>query len=307
MKIYTKLVYEWDSEKQGFCLVSSEHYDYEGPIAKCGGGMGGGGGGSSGTQTQKMEPWDAQKPYLERGFSEAAKLFLDSTPQQYPGNTVVPYSPERETALQLQTLRALEGSPVQNAANWQVTNTLGDNYLYGNPGFNAAFESSARKIIPMVESKFENSGRTSSGLARVGVAQALADSNADLYNQERDRSLKAALVTPQLTANDYDDFDRLGAVGDARESLSQEKIADEKGRFDYDQNIRRAMLAQYMNLINGNYGGTTTTTGSTSTAGRGFSGLGALGGALSGASLGNTLGFSNPLIGAGAGLLSAFF
>ena len=307
MKIYTKLVYQWDSAKDDYSIVSSEHYDYEGHVAQCGGGMGGGGGGTSGTQTQKMEPWDAQKPYLERGFSEAAKLFLDSHPEQFPGKTVVPYSPERETALQLQTLRALEGSPVQNSANWQVTNTLGDNYLYGNPGFNAAYESAARKIIPQVESKFENSGRTSSGLARIGVAQALSDSHADLYNQERDRSIKSALIAPSLTANDYDDFDRLGAVGDAREALSQEKIADEKGRFDYDQNIRRSMLQQYMDLIDGNYGGTTTTTGSTSTNSRSSSALGALGGAMSGYSLAKSIGGFNPLLGAGAGLLSAFF
>src|SRR5438132_926767 len=102
---------------------------------------GGGGGGTQSTQTvEKSDPWSGQQPYLTTGFKQAQDVFLnDPPPEFYPNSTVVPFSPETNAALQLQTQRALAGSPIQSAGTSQLADTLSGNYLnqlpyiYNNP------------------------------------------------------------------------------------------------------------------------------------------------------------------------------
>jgi hypothetical protein len=227
-----------------------------------GGLSGGGGGGGEQTTVQKSEPWSGQQPYLTRGFQDAQNLFLDSPPPAfYPGSTVQPYSPETNTALQLRTLRALNGSPVQDAANSQLTGTLNGDYLFGGQGFNQAVDAASRKILPqVVNSAFERAGRTGSGLASTARTQAFRDSFADQYGQERQNQMRGLLTSPSVQAQDYADIDQLQGVGSALEGYQGGVLGDSVNRFNYGQNITQDQLKQYMQLIQGNYGNTTTTT-----------------------------------------------
>src|SRR5690606_40579026 len=50
------------------------------------------------------------------------------------------------------------------------------------------------------------------------------------------------------------------AVGAAREQMAQALINDQIARFNYAQQLPYNKLAQYMGLIQGNYGGTEMTT-----------------------------------------------
>jgi hypothetical protein len=274
------------------------------------GGSSGGGGGSQ-TTVQKADPWSGQQPYLTRGFQDAQKLFLDSPPPSYyPYSTVQPFSPETNTALQLQTMRALNGSPVQDAANNQLTDTLNGNYLYGGQGFNQAVDAASRRILPQIDSQFEAAGRTGSGLASTARTQAISDSFANQYGQERENQMRGLLTSPSVQAQDYADIDRLKNTGSTLEGYQGGLLNDQVNRYNYGQNITEDQLKQYMNLIQGNYGGTTTTTAPPLTSN---SGAGMLGGALGGASLASTLGASmggaglagpwGLAAGAGAGLL----
>lgn len=293
------------------------------------GGSSGGGGGSQSTQTiQKSDPWESQQPYLLRGFQEAQKLFLDQAPpEMYPGTMTLPYSPETETALQLTTTRALTGSPISNAYKNQLTDTLGGSYYPGfdmyysdptqSPGFNNAVDSAARKIIPQVDSAFNRAGRTGSGLADVAKTQAVSDSYADLwqrdrelqagnYNQERENQLRGMLFAPQAIQQEYDDFGRLAAVGEMRDSLEQRSLDEQVGRHDYSSGIRQEQLMNFLNAIQGNYG--SSSTGSASQTGGGSSGgKNPLSGAIGGAAAGTAVmpGWGT-LIGGGLGLLSGF-
>lgn len=70
---------------------------------------------SGSTQTQKVEPWSGQKPYLEDIYGQAKQL--GSTPlQYYPGTTYAGMSGTTKAGLANMTSLAQQGSPQLNAA-----------------------------------------------------------------------------------------------------------------------------------------------------------------------------------------------
>lgn len=195
--------------------------------------MAGGGdsGGGSTTTVQKSDPWEGQQSYLKQGFKKAEDLFMNQPgPQYYPGNTIVPFSPETNAALNLTTQRALSGSPLQSAANNQLTGTLNGDYLYGGSGFNAAVDAATRKAMPQVNSQFESAGRLNSGLAKTAQTQAIGDAFASQYGDERQNQQRAMLFAPQMMQQDYADYQQLANVGAAREGMSQSQLAEDVNR-----------------------------------------------------------------------------
>lgn len=359
-KIYTKSVFDFNSKTNCYERNDDESEFYylsdNSPMAWCGGGQDSGGGGTQTTQTvEKADPWAGQQPFLTRGFNEAQQFFLDRDPAPFfPGSTVVPYSPETNLAMQMQTNRAVNGSPIQSAGTDQLTQTLsGDylgqmsnlynnpvqnmvnndviaptlrgDYLYGGPGFDAAYQAASNKIIPQVDSAFERSGRTRSGLADVAKTQALSDAFASQYGQERqnqlaasqlgqqgtqtyldsirgerDNQIRSMLFAPQMASLDYQDISKLAEVGAQKEQLSQEQLADQIARYDYAQNAEKSDLAKYMNLVQGNYGGQSYGTSTSELSGGGG------GGGMN--FLGSSLGLLSLLGGGGGGgLIGALF
>jgi hypothetical protein len=282
-KISTRVVYQFNKEKNEYEKVDEDFYYYDGPMALAGMGGGSSGGSSSSTMTQKSEPWEPQQQYILAGLQKAKELFLDTAPPKaYPGHMVTPFSPETETALQLQTMRSLSQSPMEVAGNKNMLDTLKGSYLYGGSGFNNAIDAASRRIIPQVRSNFEGAGRTRSGLADAAVAQAIADPFAIQYGQERDNQFKANALVPTATAQEYADFGKLSEVGNIREQRTQDVLNKKIGRYDYNQNIMQQQVKDYIPLISGNYGGTVTgtQTGNTSQDSGGGSALGGIGQAL---------------------------
>jgi hypothetical protein len=386
-RIYTKSVLEFDKRTGRYEINQQEsewyHVPDDEPMAYCGGApSGGGGGGTQTTQTvEKADPWEGQQPYLSRGFQEAQRQFLDQAPPDfYPGSTVVPYSPETNLAVQMQTNRAINGSPIQQSGTDQLTQTLrgdylsniGDifynpmqqqvqnqvisplmgnsymnqmegiyntsplgaatnsnvmrnmngDYLYGGSGFNAALDAAQRQVLPQVNSAFERAGRTGSGLAAEAQTRALGDAFASQYGQERqnqlaamgmgqagtnafaqgigqarqtqlqagqlgqqgtqmlmenlgkerDNQIRSMLFAPQMASLDYQDISKLAEVGAQKEQIESEKLAEQIARYDYGQNSRQQQLAKYMNLVQGNYGGSSSGTSTSSLDGGGGGG-----------------------------------
>lgn len=244
------------------------------------------GGGGTNTQVEKADPWGPQQPYLKGGFQGAQEGILNQ-----PGATVVPFSPETQYGLSQQGNRALQGSPLLGQANDQISSTLRGDYMSGGPGFNAFADSAWSAVRPQVDSQFESAGRYGSNLHAESLGRGFGRAMAPLYDAERGRQMAGAFGAPGLAMADYQDPQMLQAVGAAREGKAQQYA---------DETTQR--LQNYMGLVGGaGYGGTTTTSG-----GAGSSPLlGGLGGAMSGAYLGNMFGY--PGMGAiGGGLLGAF-
>lgn len=242
---------------------------------------------SGGTQVVQQTPPAYQLPYLQEGLSAARGLFQEGGPQQYQGNTVVPFSPQTEQALAGITTRAQNGSPVISAGQGLVTDTLNGKYLSPdtNPYLTSTFNKAAQDTQASLESQFAGTGRNvaASLPARTDMLTNLATQiYGGAYNAERDRQNQALSYASPLAEADYRDLSALQGVGQTVEDKAGQVISDNISRWNYDQQRPENALNDYLARISGNIGQTQTTQLPDVTRNRT---AGALGGALTGAQL----------------------
>ncbi len=261
------------------------------------------------TSTQTSEPWSAQIPYLTYGFSEARNLYDQSKDQgYYPNQTYASPSESTLVGLQRQQDRATNGSALFNAAKDQNLKTINGDYLnassnpylqdaigVANQGVIKGFNNS---VIPQLQSSFSSAGRYGSGLqnqaqndASYTLANQLGNNATNLsynnYNAERDRQNNAVANAPAYAQADYNDIANLLDVGQQREAITQQGIDDSMNRYNYNRDQPWTNLENYTGLVNGNYGGTTTSTERNPNYKSASSAL--LGGGLAGAGMGTSL------------------
>ncbi len=301
-------------------------------------GGGKGGGGSSTTTVQKADPWSGQQPYLQEIFKEAQKLYQNGglAPDYYPGQTVADQSQWTQDALQMQADRAQNGSAlIDNAsdamnnittggalANNQGLNTLNQLSQEDNPYVDELYNRANQQAQSAINGNFSAAGRYGSGAHAAASADAannlasqmyssLWDKRADaaasagqLYNTGIGQQVVAGQTGQSLANQAYTDAAALGQAGAAMDDYTQQKINADIDRYNYEQQQALLALQNYNNLIQGNYGGTTTSTGQQSSG----STLGnVLGGALTGGSIGYGLAAGSTLggpVGAGIGALA---
>lgn len=170
--------------------------------------------GSPKSQTVSNEPPKYLRPYLSDIAGQAQNVYQSQTG----------FAPEQEQAFGLQTQRALAGSPLNQAAQNQNLATVRGDYLYGGPGFDAAYQAASNRIIPQVNSAFARSGRTGSGLAQTAMTGALGDAFASQYGQERANQMQAAAMSPALANQDYFDIGMLQDVGAQRQAFPWQQL-----------------------------------------------------------------------------------
>ena len=188
---------------------------------------------STSTQTTQIDP--AIQPYLTFGLQEAQKLFEGGGPQYYPGQTFVGPSTATQTGLQALEQRAMQGSPLLSAAQQQLGQTIGGQFLGGNPFFQGAFQPAAQAAQQAFQSGTANLASQASKAGRYGsgamanlqgnlantFAQQLANTAGNLayqnYAQERAAQERATALAPSMAAADYGDIQSLLGAGQARE------------------------------------------------------------------------------------------
>lgn len=288
-KIYTKSVFEFNKKTGQYELNHAEseyHFvndDY--PIVQ----MKGGGKGNNNVTIQRSDPWAPLQPYLKQAFGDASDAFLNQ-PQK-----VAPFSQDTQAGFGLARKLATEGSLLDASATGSLDKTLRGDFLYGGDGFNKAMDAAKHTILPEVDSVFEKSGRSGSGLAATAKTQALSDAFAKQYGQERQNQMEAARLAPVVRGMRYADADVLSKIGGLQEAKTQEGM-----------DARKNAIMNFFKTISGASGGAGTST----TTGPGDSGMtgllrylaGAGGGALAGFGFGGPFG---ALAGGGLGLLGA--
>lgn len=267
-------------------------------------GGGGKGGGGDTTTVQKSDPWVGVQPYIRRGLARNEQV-SNNPFQFYNGDTIAGFSPEQELGMNMQTQRALAGSPTLNAANRNITSTLQGNFLSpdSNPFLKGTVDQALGDVQTRVNSQFNNSNFGGSAHQEM-LTRDLGNQANNLYGQnysmERNNQLQAATQAPSLAASDYQDAAMLQGVGAQRQGLAQSYLNDARSQFDlaaqwpYIQNDRN---------LNGisvgmGTGGTSTTTQQLPESSRL---AGAVGGGLTGYGVASTLGMANPWLGAAGG------
>jgi hypothetical protein len=248
----------------------------------------------SGTQqvVNKSEPWEAQKPVLERVFNRAEDLY--NTPQKYfSGNTVIPFSAQTQQAItNTQNIANSQMPTLSNNIN-QINKTINGDYLYGGDGFNNAFDAASRKIMPLVNSQAAAVGQNNSSARDRLMTQTLADAFASQYGQERQNQLAAQNALPQLMQSQYLPQQQLLNVGGMNEQMAGQQLQDQINRYNFAQQEPANRLAMLSQFAQGNYGGSQTSSAPLYSN----PAAGGLGGALAGAKIGSAI----PGLGTGLG------
>ena len=243
-----------------------------------------GGGNTRQVQASSVEPPAFQKPFIEYGLSQAKQLYQSETPQYYPGQTVVGYSPESEMALQGIRQQAISGSPfIQGVQDVVMQNLMGTNPLQS-----AAF----RPVVEQVQAEAAKSGRYGSGYQQAALAQALAPMALQAQQQ-------AIAQAPAARQFGMADLETLAQVGAAREAQQQAELAADIERFQFEQARPQEKLQQYIAATRGGELGRTTYEAQQRQPLTSI-----LGGALSGAELGGMVPGFGSAAGAGLGALA---
>ena len=228
-----------------------------------------GGSSPSGTQViqQNNAPWSGQQPYLSTGFERASQL-LDQPLQYFPNSTVVPFSDETNQALAALTQRA-QGSPLESAAQGNIQQTLGGDFLNNNPYLDATYNQAAGKVRSSLDSQFNAAGRLGTGGVNGAHEAAMGDALANLgtqiygqnYQQERGRQMQAAQLAPGLAGLDFNNIAALSQVGQTREQQAGSQLQDQINRFNFEQQEPNQRLRDYMATVaGGSFGSQGTTT-----------------------------------------------
>jgi hypothetical protein len=237
-----------------------------------------GGGGSPQQQTTTSGIDPSMRPFVERGLSEAQRLYETYTPQYYQGQTFVGPSAQTESALNMAEQNVRATTPVMNELVGQQRNVLGGQYLGPNPYLEAALKPAqdlAAKqyfdAINKTRSNLSGAGRLGSGaqvqlegLASENLANALVNQagNAAYQNYATERGLQenTARFIPQLLQSTYTPSSQLLNVGQAREDYSNRALQADIDRFNFSQNLPYQRLAQFTSTVAGQPLTTTSTT-----------------------------------------------
>lgn len=216
------------------------------------------------TTTTKQEPWAEQKPYLLDVFNKAKQLYNSPGPSYYPGSTVAGFDPAQESGLSAMENRAMQGSPLNDAAHGQALATMRGDFLTpdANPFLKQYSSTLYDSLRPKFDAQFSNAGRYGSGAHQAALTDAVASAAMPFYAQnyqtERGRQMDTMNAAPQLAATDYQDISQLLAAGGQRQQQDQGVINADLARWNFNQQLPANKLAQLSQLVQGNYGGTST-------------------------------------------------
>lgn len=242
---------------------------------------GGGKGGGSQTQTttQKSEPWAEQQPYLKEIFGQAQNQYNSSNPQYYAGSTIANQSADTQNAVNMGR-SAAGNSGILNTAGGVANATARGDYLdpSTNPYLASTFQAAADPVMrnfqtavaPGIDGGRVAAGRYGSGAwtnmqqgAQTALGQTLGGLATNIYGgnyqQERDRQMGAVNNAGNTFQQGFLPAQALATIGQQQDARSQDVLNADITRFNYNQNLPAAKLAQYQQMIQGNYGGTATT------------------------------------------------
>lgn len=282
------------------------------------------------TQTTKSEPWSGQQPYLQQIFAQAQQLYNNDRPQYYPGQQVA--SQTADTLAGQQAFRDAAsgiGDMNQLAGQAAAFNLTDGRDPANNPYLQSAIQAAIR---PAQQALTDTGGALSNirssamasgayGGTRQGIAEGLAqarfgqsalDTAASMSNAAYQSGQQQATTTlglmPGLIQSAQVPGQMLSAVGAQNEGYQQALIEAAMNKWNFNENADRNALADYLQMVQGNFGGTATTTGPGPYRPSGLQT--ALGGAAQGAALGSMipgLGPMGTIAGAIGGALLGLF
>jgi hypothetical protein len=224
------------------------------------------GGGEKQTTTSKNEPWSGAQPYITDYLKKSQTQ--SNTPFSFnSGDQIAPFSPEQQYGLGMTTQRAINGSPVMNAAQGNAYNTLQGNFMSpdSNPWLKQNVDTAMGDVQGRINSQFNNNnfgGTAHQENMTRDLGKVSGQMYGANYDQERSRQMSAMGLAPQMAESDYRDAQALLGVGDARQQLSQRYLDQANGLFNQNQAYPQQQLDAYGRAVGVGVGagGTSTQT-----------------------------------------------
>lgn len=184
------------------------------------------------TVTTTIPEW--VRPYAEN-FMSGSQRVANRPYQPYTGQTVAQLNPYTSAAYNAQAQRALQGSPVTNAAASEVTKTLGGGYLNANPYLDKTIDLASRDVLRNMTNLDARSGSFGNSGIQQNTASALGDIATQIrgadYANERGRQLQALGAAPSIANQDYIDASQLAEAGKGFQQQQQSNLTDQYQRF----------------------------------------------------------------------------
>lgn len=227
------------------------------------------------TSVARTDPWIGQQPFLIGGtdgngnavpgiFNEASDLYKNYSPQYFGQSTVSGFTPNQTAGINAEANLGATGSSAVNAANQNLTNTANGDYLSaGNPYFQGMADQIKTQVMPQIEGQFAAGNRMGSAGSGFAVGNGLGTAIGNLafqnYANERNNQTQASALAPANQSAQYQNIAALTDAGAQQQTQNQAQLNDEIARFNFGQQLPYNKLGIYSSMLNGNYGGTSTT------------------------------------------------
>lgn len=237
-------------------------------------------GGGTQVSTTNVEPWAEQKGYLTGGFEQAQKIFDRGAPRYYLGETLAGFDPAQKFA-QERTLQYAAGPRAdrqQRAAETSLVQGLSgqiDPNAY-NPMVNAltsnVIGNLQKDVLPGIRQQqvmYQPGGSSRAALQQnravtdavtSGMTKPIADMYTNAYNQAQQRAVQSGSLYPSIMGAPLAMNAAIGNVGAQRRAMTQAAIDRDMARYEYEANAPQNALRNYMAMVSGDYGSTTTAT-----------------------------------------------
>jgi hypothetical protein len=219
--------------------------------------------GGSDTVTQQNFP-DWAVPYAQN-YLQRSQQVADMPYQAYGGQTVAGLNPYQTAGYNAMAQRAMQGSPVSDAASSELTRTLSGGYLNNNPYLDQLVDQSSRDVMRNMDVLQARSGSFGNSGVYQNTAQELGDVSARIrgtdYANERQRMVSSIGLAPTIANQDYTDAQQLLAAGQGFRGFEQQNLDDQYRRFQEAQNYPQQQLATLGRGLGLNYGSSSTVPG----------------------------------------------
>lgn len=235
--------------------------------------------------SNKSGPWTAQVPYIKQAFREAARLYKKGAPKYYPGETLAGFDPA-ETAAQNAILGYGMGpraAAQQMAAEDRMMKGLSGQVDYStfNPMMDylgrQATSQLQKNVLPGIRSQmigYQPGGGSRGNLIQQG---AIAEANQQMLDKQaqltfgaqqaaQDRALNYMGQYPTVMSAPIGLFNAMSNVGAQRRAMTQEAMNRDQQRYNYEAMAPQNALSNYLAMITGNYGGTSSGTSGSNTS-----------------------------------------
>ena len=232
----------------------------------------------------------------EANASPLMQQMLSGSVQQNPfiGQAIGGFANEAVGNFQEQVMPALRASQIAYQPGGSSRGDIAGGIAAGNVGrsiadfanrsYMDAFNSAQQQQMGAAQLMEQSRGqRAQESLGQASGAFNPALGGESLITQRLGGGLGAY---PTVAQAPIDMMTSLGDVGYGQREMTQQQLDENVNRYQFEQNIEDQKLQNYMNLIQGNYGGTTTASaergglGLAGQLGQGVGGLAALGGLI---------------------------